>query len=147
LEWKSVLAIIKSCRWDDIHANKDYQLSLVRCLADLGGLPRALELFIKRVESYRGKSQVPWKKVRDDVKNELVSRYLAKASEARFEEDLLRLALSGKKATLDTTCGKLSIDSLQSLGCVSLEDGQITMPIIYLVGEQISLPPPFCGVC
>lgn len=143
LDWKSVVAIVKSRGWEGIHTSKEDQLSLVRCLADLGGLPRALELFIECVESYYGVSSVPWKKIRDDIKRSLASRYLSKKSSARFEEDLLRLALSGNKADLTTTCGSLSIDSLQALGSVSLEDGHITMPIIYLVREHIFDCPIF----
>ena len=70
LDWGSVVSIIKAFPWwRDVVADPDSRLSLVRCLMDLGGLPRAIEKFIEGVEDYVGSSHVPWKMLRDKVRH------------------------------------------------------------------------------
>jgi hypothetical protein len=99
---------------------------------DLGGLPRAIEMFIEEVEANLGLSHMPWKRVRDAVQSQLEERYLNQ-NQASYHQDLLRLVLGGREVFEYTSCGKLTLDSLRAQGVISIEDDQISMPIIYLV--------------
>jgi hypothetical protein len=133
LDWGSVVSIVKASRWwDGVVTDVDSRLSLVRCLMDLGGLPRAIEKFIEGVEDYVGSSHVPWKRLRDKVQAVLEERYVALNRES-YQEDLLRLVLGGRTVSEQDSCGNVTLDTLRKLGVISIEDGQIAMPLIYLV--------------
>jgi hypothetical protein len=133
LDWGSVVSIVKASPWwDGVVTDADSRLSLVRCLMDLGGLPRAIEKFIEGVEAYVGSSHVPWKRLRDKVQAVLEERYVALNRES-YQEDLLRLVLGGWTVSEQDSCGNVTLDTLRKLGVISIEDGQIAMPLIYLV--------------
>ena len=133
LDWGSVVSIVKASPWwDGVVTDADSRLSLVRCLMDLGGLPRAIEKFIEGVEDYVGSSHVPWKRLRDKVQAVLEERYVALNRES-YQEDLLRLVLGGRTVSEQDSCGDVTLDTLRKLGVISIEDGQIAMPLIYVV--------------
>ena len=133
LDWGSVVSIVKASRWwDGVVTDVDSRLSLVRCLMDLGGLPRAIEKFIEGVEAYVKLSHLPWKRLRDKVQAGLEERYVAVNRES-YQEDLLRLVLGGRTVSEQDSCGNVTLDTLRKLGVISIEDGQIAMPLIYLV--------------
>ena len=50
-----------------------------------------------------------------------------------YQEDLLRLVLCGRKVSEQDSCGDVTLDTLRKLGVISIEDGQIAMPLIYVV--------------